>query len=193
MRILILAASPRAGGTSDTGARIFAAGAEEEGAETRFLPLRGRRIRPCEACGACDRPPHACPLADGDDAEAILSEIRDADLVLAAAPVHFYGLPAHAKALVDRAQRFWRMSGPPEEDAPPALGLFVAGRPRGDSLFVGMTLGLKHFFRVLGRELVETREFRGMESASAWDSRPGDGGEIRRWGREWARRLRDRR
>lgn len=186
---LIISASPRRGGTSDTLARLFAEGAEEGGLRCRHIALRDARIRPCRGCGRCDAPPHACPLA-GDDAERILADIIAADLVVWAAPIYFYGLPAHAKACVDRAQRFWSVpvSGAPR---PAAAGL-VAGRPRGEQLFTGAALGLRYFFRLLGRELEEVRHWRGMEGPADWNA--ADDGvpraeAVRQWGLRWAGRL----
>ncbi len=190
---LLLAASPRRGGTSDTLARLFAEGAEEGGLACRFLALRDVRIRPCRGCGQCAAPPHGCPLSgggSGDGADGVFAAIRDAALVLWAAPIYFYGLPAHAKGLLDRAQRFWH--GPAATVPRPAIAGLVAGRPRGEHLFTGAELGLRYFFPLLGRHLEETRRWRGMEDASDWRQRDGNrprAEEVRQWGRQWAQRL----
>ena len=187
---LILAASPRRGGTTDTLARLFAEGLEAGGLRCRFLALRDVRVRPCRGCGHCAGPPHACPLSGGDEAEALFADIRAAQLVFWAAPIYFYGLPAHAKGCVDRAQRFWGrpVSGPLR----PAVAGLAAGRPRGEQLFTGAALGLRYFFPLLGRELAETRCWRGMEGPEDW--RKEENGvmraeAVRDWGRQWAQRL----
>ena len=71
------------------------------------IALQEKHIRPCRGCQSCDAAPHVCPLARTDDAEAIFAAIAAADVVLWTSPVYFYGLPAQAKALVDRSQRIW--------------------------------------------------------------------------------------
>lgn len=186
---LLLAASPRRDGTSDTLARLFAEGAEEGGIACRFLALRDVRIRPCIGCGHCADPPHGCPLS-GDDAEELFAAITAADLVLWAAPIYFYGLPAYAKGVLDRAQRFWH--SPVDAVPRPAIAGLVAGRPKGEQLFTGASLGLRYFFPLLGRHLEETRCWRGMEDASGWRRSDGNrsrADEVRQWGRQWARRI----
>ncbi|MCI7568629.1 MAG: flavodoxin family protein [Desulfovibrio sp.] len=187
--LLLLAASPRRDGTTDAMAHLFAAGAEDGGLSCRFLALRDIRIRPCRGCGRCAAPPHACPLS-GDDAERLFADIAAADLVFWAAPIYFYGLPAHAKGVLDRAQRFWH--APVAAARRPAVAGLAAGRPRGEQLFTGATLGLRYFFPLLGRELTDTRCWRGMETPDDWrkcdDGRPR-AEEARLWGRRWAQRI----
>ena len=103
-QILALLCSPRPGGVSDSLARLFAEGAAEAGAEARLEPLRRYKIAPCIGCGACARPPHACVLARGDDqAEELFALFQAAPLVLLAAPIYFYPLPAFFKDFIDRS------------------------------------------------------------------------------------------
>lgn len=186
---LAVLGSPRAGGTSDTLARLFAEGAAREGLPVQLLALRQKRIRPCCHCGACDRPPHACRLAPDDEAEGILEALERAPLVLFCGPVYFYGLPALAKALVDRAQSRWqRPRAADDRPRPPALSAMVAGRPRGEQLFSGSELGLRYFFAALGRRLVESRHWRGMDRPEDLLRSPA-AEELRQWGALWATRL----
>ena len=106
MRILSLLGSPRANGTTHTMARLIAGGLSG-GGPVEEIALQEKHIRPCRGCQSCDAAPHVCPLARTDDAEAIFAAIAAADVVLWTSPVYFYGLPAQAKALVDRSQRIW--------------------------------------------------------------------------------------
>lgn len=186
---LIVLGSPRAGGTSDTLARLFAQGAASRGLPTEQLALRQKRITPCIHCSACARPPHTCRLAPQDEAEDLLQALERAPLVLFCGPVYFYGLPAHAKALVDRAQSRWQRP-PSSTDKPrlPAISALVAGRPRGERLFSGSELGLKYFFAALGRELNESRHWRGMDQPDDLLHSPA-ARDMRCWGEQWAERI----
>ena len=106
MRILSLLGSPRANGTTHSMARLIAGGLSG-GGPVEEIALQEKHIRPCRGCQSCDAAPHVCPLARTDDAEAVFAAIAAADVVLWTSPVYFYGLPAQAKALVDRSQRIW--------------------------------------------------------------------------------------
>lgn len=188
-QILLLAASPRPEGTSDVMAHLFAEGADAGGVTCHFRPLRAARIRPCRGCGRCAAAPFRCPLS-GDDADALFADIIAADLVFWAAPIYFYGLPAHAKACLDRAQRFWAAPVAPAQR--PAIAGLVAGRPRGEQLFTGATLGLRYFFPLLGRTLVEARQWYGMEGPDDWqqqDAGLSRADAVRQWGHHWAQQL----
>ena len=110
MRILSLLGSPRANGTTHTMARLIAGGLSG-GGPVEEIALQEKHIRPCRGCQSCDAAPHVCPLARTDDAEAVFAAIAAADVVLWTSPVYFYGLPAQAKALVDRSQRIWAGGG----------------------------------------------------------------------------------
>ena len=146
MRILSLLGSPRANGTTHSMARLIAGGLSG-GGPVEEIALQEKHIRPCRGCQSCDAAPHVCPLARTDDAEAVFAAIAAADVVLWTSPVYFYGLPAQAKALVDRSQRIWAgvEAGRPAGKGPLVLAALAAARPRGEQLFTGSLLGLKYF------------------------------------------------
>lgn len=187
---LVLLGSPRRNGSSDTLARLFMEGAEEEGLRLEVLPLREYRIRPCIHCGGCLRPPHRCVLADGDDAEGILQALERTPFLLLAAPVYFYALPGQLKCLVDRAQSHWiaRQSAPSTAcSTGVSLSLLVAARPRGEQLFAGSELCLSYFLQALGRELCKGHHLRGIEAPS--DISAEQRSTMRAWGRRQAAAL----
>lgn len=190
MRILSLLGSPRAHGTTWTMARHIAGGLSAAG-EVEELALGRRHIRPCRGCQSCAAAPHACPLAAGDDAESVFAAIARADLVLWTSPVYFYGLPAQAKALVDRSQRLWAAveAGRPAGRGPVVLAALAAARPRGEQLFTGSLLGLKYFFGCFGARLDDSRTLRGLATPDDLRARPELAADLRRWGRDWAARL----
>ena len=138
MRILSLLGSPRANGTTHSMARLIAGGLSG-GGPVEEIALQEKHIRPCRGCQSCDAAPHVCPLARTDDAEAVFAAIAAADVVLWTSPVYFYGLPAQAKALVDRSQRIWAgvEAGRPAGKGPLVLAALATARPRGEQLFTG--------------------------------------------------------
>ncbi|WP_300717560.1 flavodoxin family protein [uncultured Desulfovibrio sp.] len=190
MRILSLLGSPRANGTTRTMARLILEGLSGSGAAVEEIALQEKRIRPCRGCQSCARPPHACPLSPDDDTEAVFAAIAAADLVLWTSPVYFYGLPAQAKALVDRGQRLWsvRESGGGAVRGPVVLAALAAARPRGEQLFSGSLLGLKYFFACFGSSLADTRTLRGLAAPGDLLARPELCDGLRHWGRDWAGR-----
>ena len=155
------------------------------------IALQEKHIRPCRGCQSCDAAPHVCPLARTDDAEAVFAAIAAADVVLWTSPVYFYGLPAQAKALVDRSQRIWAgvEAGRPAGKGPLVLAALAAGRPRGEQLFTGSLLGLKYFFASFGARIADTRTLRGLACPEDLLSRPDLCADLERWGRDWAVRL----
>ncbi|MDR2573844.1 MAG: NAD(P)H-dependent oxidoreductase [Desulfovibrio sp.] len=171
--MLILQCSPRAGGVSDAVADIFASGAARAGANIRRVPLREYAVPPCAGCRACAAPPHNCLLArDGiaDQAEKIFALLRSSSAIFLAAPIYFYALPAHCKALIDRSQRFWaaRERGSlPSMGHIPLLAALTASRKRGRRLFTGAALTLAYFARALGLTLEKPILLRGLDE-------PGD-------------------
>ena len=173
MRILSLLGSPRANGTTHTMARLIAGGLSG-GGPVEEIALQEKHIRPCRGCQSCDAAPHVCPLARTDDAEAVFAAIAAADVVLWTSPVYFYGLPAKAKALVDRSQRIWAgvEAGRPAGKGPLVLAALAAARPRGEQLFTGSLLGLKYFFASFGARIADTRTLRGLACPEDLLSRP---------------------
>lgn len=167
---LVLLCSPRVGGVTDTAARCFVQGLTDVGMSAQVLALRDYAVFPCTGCGACASPPHACLLADNDDADYLLHACAAAPLLFFASPIYFYHLPAHFKAFMDRAQRFWEQEQYVEQDhrgaaqVRPALALLTAGRPRGAQLFTGALLSLKYFLQAFHVVLRETHQWYGMES-----------------------------
>lgn len=197
-RILALLCSPRPDGVSDNLARLFAEGAVEAGAGVRLEPLRRYAIAPCIGCGACSRPPYNCVLAkNGDQAEELFSLLQAVPLVLLAAPVYFYALPARFKAFIDRGQRFWAARSqadaakggesllPPK----PVLAALAAGRPRGGQLFNGALLTLKYFLAPQNARIQDTRLLRGLDKPEDLWARPAVCDALRAWGRHWGERV----
>ena len=107
--IVILSGSPRKNGNTNLLCRQFQQGAEEAGHNVRFIPLAEKRIGFCRACDVCMRNGGAC--IQKDDMENILCAFQQADVVVLATPVYFYGVSAQMKACIDRTYPIWQHFG----------------------------------------------------------------------------------
>lgn len=189
MPVLALLCSPHANGVSDTVAGHIASGMTEAGLAVRMTPLRRYVIDSCRGCNVCASPPHACVLADSDDAESLFALMQDASLLLISAPIYFYSLPAHCKAFIDRAQRFWSHAHMATRPPRQALVALTAGRSRGEQLFRGALLTLKYFLATQNMIIAESRQLRGLETVADLASRPALAHDLHAWGHAWGQRL----
>ena len=76
-KVLVLSTSPRAGGNSETLADEFMRGAAEAGHDVKKICLH-------------------------DDAETIVAQMKQADVLVFAAPIYFYEMSGQMKTLLDR-------------------------------------------------------------------------------------------
>jgi hypothetical protein len=163
------------------------------------VALRDYSITPCAGCLACSCPPHDCVLErhDGspDRAEEIFSLLRNASALFIAAPIYFYALPAHFKALIDRSQRFWAaqesdvLSQGYEASAIPVIPALTAGRKRGRRLFTGAVLTLTYFTRAFGAALEKPLLLRGLDAPEEFLRRRAVCVAIENLGRHWGKAL----
>ena len=107
-KVLILSASPRKGGNSDTLCDQFLRGAKESGHQAEKVFLRDKKIGYCTGCGVCNKT-HQC--AQDDDMAEVLEKMVKADVIVMATPVYFYTMNAQMKTVIDRvAPRYSEVS-----------------------------------------------------------------------------------
>ncbi|MGN0666617.1 MAG: flavodoxin family protein [Huintestinicola sp.] len=107
--ILIISASPRKGGNSDTLCDEFLRGARDSGNNAEKIFLRDKKINYCTGCGVCNNT-HKC--VQKDDMAEILDKMVNADVIVLATPVYFYTMDAQLKTLIDRTvPRYTEISG----------------------------------------------------------------------------------
>ena len=107
-KVLILSASPRKGGNSDTLCDQFLRGAKESGHQAEKVFLRDKKIGYCTGCGVCNKT-HRC--AQDDDMAEVLEKMVRADVIVMATPVYFYTMNAQMKTVIDRvAPRYSEVS-----------------------------------------------------------------------------------
>ncbi len=98
-KVLVISASPRKGGNSDTLCDEFIRGAQESGNDAEKVFLRGKKIGYCTGCGACNST-HQC--VQRDDMAEVLNQMVQSDVIVMATPVYFYTMDAQMKTLIDR-------------------------------------------------------------------------------------------
>lgn len=97
--VLIISASPRKGGNSDTLCDEFMKGAIETGNQVDKIRLAELDIAYCSACYACKTKGHCVKQ---DDMEQVIAKMRNADVIVLATPVYFYTMCAQMKTMIDR-------------------------------------------------------------------------------------------
>lgn len=99
-KVLILSTSPRRDSNSEALARAFAEGAAEAGHQTELISLRGKELRFCLGCFACQKT-GKCVIRD--DAAQIVEKMEQADALVFATPIYYYEMSGQMKTLLDRA------------------------------------------------------------------------------------------
>ena len=99
MNILILAGSPRKDGNTELLAEAFAKGASAQH-HVEIVSVRDYNVNPCLGCNACFKSNGIC--AQKDDMSVIYEKVSQADMLVIASPVYFYGISAQLKAVIDR-------------------------------------------------------------------------------------------
>ena len=97
--VLIISASPRKGGNSDTLCDRFAQGAKESGNNVEKIFIAAKNIGYCRGCGVCNST-HKC--VQKDDMVEILDKMVSADVIVLATPVYFYTMDGQMKTFIDR-------------------------------------------------------------------------------------------
>ena len=98
-KVVIISASLRKNSNSGQLAKAFASGAEKAGNTAEIISLAGKKLGFCTGCLSCQKTFH-CYMHD--DAGVIAEKIRDADVVVFATPVYYYGISGQLKTLLDR-------------------------------------------------------------------------------------------
>jgi multimeric flavodoxin WrbA len=124
VKVLGLSASHRQWGNTDLLVRHGLRGAEEEGAEVRFLRLADLALGPCTGCMSCVLKDRDC--RQRDEFPKVLEALRWADAALLGSPAYVLGANGIVKTLQDRLIRF---GGVREFAGKPAVALAAAGVP----------------------------------------------------------------
>ena len=100
MKILVLMASPRCGGNTDLLCDSFIDGAKESGNVVEKINLGTLNIRGCKNCLQCFQ--NGVPCVQQDDMNSVYPSFMEADMVVFASPIYFWGINGQLKSALDR-------------------------------------------------------------------------------------------
>jgi arsenate reductase (thioredoxin) len=181
MLILGLQGSPRKGGNTDILLAAFMDKAAQAGAVVNTIQVAKAGIAACKGCGYCEK--HGtCVITDDPMATEIYGLMRQADLIVAASPVFFYGVSAQLKGLIDRSQTLWSRKYVYKLRDPLAATrqgvLLSMAASRGRQLFEGVHLTAKYFFDAIDAHFEHALTYRGVESKGAIRNQEGLDADI---------------
>jgi multimeric flavodoxin WrbA len=149
-------------------------GAASQGAETKTIVLSQLKIAPCQHCDGCLETGR-CKVKD--DMQRVYDELEQADRLVLASPVHFMGVTAQTKAMIDRCQALWvrkyRLKLPPLGNERERKGLFVSvGGTKQANLFQPALATIKSLFKTLDINYAGELLFSGIDEKGAITKNP---------------------
>jgi arsenite transporter/arsenate reductase (thioredoxin) len=175
MMILGFQGSPRKKGNTNYLLSVFMDAAETLGAHARIIEVAKKNIVPCIGCGYCEKK-GSCITKNDDMTNEIYPMLREAEVVVLAAPIYFYNVPAQLKALIDRTQTLWsrkyklKLTDPARHYR---RGFLLAqGATKGKNLFEGVELTAKYFFDAVGAAYNGRLTYRQIENIGDMEKHP---------------------
>jgi multimeric flavodoxin WrbA len=188
MRVLGIMGSPRRHSNTEILLDRALEGASEAGAEIEKVLVSRLKISPCLEIYACFKDGN-CTIKD--DMQALYENLVEADHIVFASPIFFYGVTSQAKAVIDRCQALWarrHVLGMGKEDKRVRRGVFVSvGATRGEKLFDGAVLTVKYFFDAVGVAYSGDLLIRGIDNKAQIRERPTALEDAFRLGQELVR------
>ncbi|WP_455580699.1 flavodoxin family protein [Dysosmobacter sp.] len=99
-KIVVLVGSVRKGGNTELLANAFCDGASHNN-DVEIISVADYKVNPCVGCNTCfEREGNLC--FPQDDMQKIYKKLAEADMIVIASPVYFYGISSQLKAVIDR-------------------------------------------------------------------------------------------
>ena len=188
MTVLGIMGSPRRESNTEMLLDKALGGAREAGAEVEKVLVSKLKISPCLEIYAC-RKDGNCAIKD--DMQLLYKKLLEADHVIFASPMFFYGVTSQAKAAIDRCQALWvrkHVLGMGKEDRRERRGVFISvGATRGTKLFDGAVLTVKYFFDAIGVKYSGDLLVRGIDNRAQIKEHPTALEDAFRLGQELVR------
>lgn len=167
LKVLGIYGSPRRGGNTDILLDEALKGAAGEGVRVEGIHLCDLQITPCRGCLACYHD-GSCVL--DDDMQGIYPRLLEADIIILASPIFFYGITGWAKAMVDRCQALWArkyvLHDPSLKTEKKRVGFFISvGGTKGQRMFEGSVLTVRYFFDAFNTAYSGDLLFRGVDAS----------------------------
>ena len=93
-KVLVISTSLRAKSNSDILAESLIKGAQDAGYEVEQISLKGKELKFCIGCLACQKM-QECVLKD--DAVRIAEKVKNADTLVFATPIYYYEMSGQMK------------------------------------------------------------------------------------------------
>ena len=154
--IIIFVGSMRKNGNTARLAQSFAEGAAKNN-NVEIISVADYNVNPCIGCNSCfTREGNKC--FQNDDMMQIYEKLRNADIVVIASPVYFYGISAQLKAIVDRLHTPMRNTFRIKR-----LGLLLVGAAELPNLFDSIVLQYQMVLDFFKLESIGTVFVRGVK------------------------------
>lgn len=168
-KILVLSGSPRKDGNTAALIKWFcegARGAQVEIIHTAFLKYKSNGCTSCRMCQK--RIAYECVIKD--EAQPVLKKMADADVIVIATPLYFFGASAQIKLVFDRMFSLYKWDNKADTMETPLKGktLVVLASAYED---VGLD--------ALAQPFKLTAEYTGMKYAELLVPHAGESGDIR--------------
>lgn len=186
MKVIAFNGSPREGGNTEILLNEALKSVRESGHVIKLFRLNEMNIKPCQDCGGCEKTGEC--IID-DDMNEIYAAIREADRIVLASPIFFFGLSAQAKAMIDRCQAFWcekyllKRPIPSGPYGRKGLLLLVGGMRREEGVRCSEATATA-FFRTVSIPEHRTLSFLGVDAKGAVIEHPTALGDAYRAGKE---------
>ena len=100
-KIAILMGSPRKNGNTEILVKSFLGGVDKEKNSVEIIPVMENKVNSCTGCNACFRDSmNRC--VQQDDMQEVYEKLSDADVIVIATPIYFYGISSQLKCIIDR-------------------------------------------------------------------------------------------
>ncbi len=175
MKVLGLFGSPRRGGNTDLLLEEMLRGAQSQAAEIEKIFLSEWDISGCRECRKCEIDGN-CVIQD--QMQKLYPKLLQADYIILASPIFFYGVTAQAKRMIDRCQALWarkyilEKTSVPEESARRKGWFISVAGSRGEKVFQGAILTVRYFFDALNVEYAGELTFGRIDSKGAINKHP---------------------
>ena len=98
-KVLVISTSLRSRSNSDILTERLIQGAKDAGHEVEHISLKGKEIRFCIGCLACQK---TQKCVQKDDAIWIAEKVKESDTLVFATPIYYYEMSGQMKTLLDR-------------------------------------------------------------------------------------------
>ena len=101
MNIVVLMGSPKPTGNTASLVHDFQEGAESVGHEVNVIQVGTMNIHGCTGCDYCKKLGHG-KCAINDDMQMVYDMLEDADMIVFASPVYYFGFSGQLQSMISR-------------------------------------------------------------------------------------------